>query len=87
MTFDSACRVLLFDVAKSMAYNWKKNRNMVVVHIWKNRTIFFSSKRSNWQHRSKKLEELTMKIEDVEALVDGLPILPMTRRLRSLLIL
>ena len=38
---------------KSMAYNWKKNRNMVVVLIWKNRTIFFSSKRSNWQHRSK----------------------------------
>ena len=38
---------------KSMAYNWKKNPNMVVVLIWKNRTIFFSSKRSNWQHRSK----------------------------------
>ena len=55
---------------KSMAYNWKKNRNMVVVLIWKNRTIFFSSKRSNWQHREQKLEELTMKIEDVEALVD-----------------
>ena len=72
--------MLLFDVAKSMAYNWKKNRNMVVVLIWKNRTIFFSSKRSNWQYRSKKLEELTMKIEDVEALVDEVADMPMTRR-------
>ncbi len=53
MTFDSACRVLCLMWRKSMAYNWKKNRNMVVVLIWKNRTIFFSSKRSNWQHRSK----------------------------------
>ena len=47
MTFDSACRVLLFGCGeKDMAYNWKKNPNMVVVLIWKNRTIFFSSKRS-----------------------------------------
>ncbi len=87
MTFDSACRVLLFDVAKKHGLQLEEEPEYGGrAYLEKQDYILFKQK-EQLAAQEQKLEELTMKIEDVEALVTRLPILPMTRRLRSLLIL
>lgn len=53
MTFDSACRVLLFDVAKKHGLQLEEEPEYGGRAYLENRIISFSSKRSNCQHRSK----------------------------------
>ena len=71
MTFDSACRVLLFDVAKKHGLQLEEEPEYGGrAYLEKQDYILFKQK-EQLAAQEKKLEELTMKIEDVEALVDG----------------
>ena len=40
ITFDAACRTMLFEIAKRMVWNWTKCRNTADRLIWKSRIIF-----------------------------------------------
>ena len=70
MTFDSACRVLLFDVAKKHGLQLEEEPEYGGhAYLEKQDYILFKQK-EQLAAQEQKLEELTMKIEDVEALVD-----------------
>lgn len=70
MTFDSVCRVLLFDVAKKHGLNLEEEPEYGGrAYLEKNDYILFKQK-EQMAAQEQKLEELTMKIEDVDALVD-----------------
>ena len=70
MTFDSACRVLLFDVAKKHGLQLEEEPEYGgCAYLEKQDYILFKQK-EQLAAQEQKLEELTMKIEDVEALVD-----------------
>ena len=70
MTFDSACRVLLFDVAKKHGLQLEEEPEYGGrAYLEKQDYILFKQK-EQLSAQEQKLEELTMKIEDVEALVD-----------------
>ena len=70
MTFDSACRVLLFDVAKKHGLQLEEEPEYGGrAYLEKQDYILFKQK-EQLAVQEQKLEELTMKIEDVEALVD-----------------
>lgn len=70
MTFDSACRVLLFDVAKKHGLQLEEEPEYGGrAYLEKQEYILFKQK-EQLAAQEQKLEELTMKIEDVEALVD-----------------
>ena len=70
MTFDSACRVLLFDVAKKHGLQLEEEPEYGGrAYLEKQDYVLFKQK-EKLEAQEKKLEELTMKIEDVEALVD-----------------
>ena len=70
MTFDSACRVLLFDVAKKHGLQLEEKPEYGGrAYLEKQDYILFKQK-EQLAAQEQKLEELTMKIEDVEALVD-----------------
>ena len=70
MTFDSACRVLLFDVAKKHGLQLEEEPEYGGrAYLEKQDYIIFKQK-EQLAAQEQKLEELTMKIEDVEALVD-----------------
>ena len=69
MTFDSACRVLLFDVAKKHGLQLEEEPEYGGrAYLEKQDYILFKQK-EQLAAQEQKLEELTMKIEDVEALV------------------
>ena len=77
MTFDSACRVLLFDVAKKHGLQLEEEPEYGGrAYLEKQDYILFKQK-EQLAAQEQKLEELTMKIEDVEqpnaipALVSG----------------
>ena len=71
MTFDSACRVLLFDVAKKHGLQLEEEPEYGGrAYLEKQDYILFKQK-EQLAVQEQKLEELTMKIEDVEALVDS----------------
>ena len=64
MIIDSACRVLLFDVAKKHGLQdleVEETTNMVQSYLKNEDYILFKQKDSNCQHRSKADKELTMK--------------------------
>ena len=70
MTFDSACRVLLFDVAKKQGLQLEEEPEYGGrAYLEKQDYILFKQK-EQLAAQEQKLEELTMKIEDVETLVD-----------------
>ena len=70
MTFDSACRVLLFDVAKKHGLQLEEEPEYGGrAYLEKQDYILFKQK-EQLAAQEQKLEELTMKIEDVEALVE-----------------
>lgn len=69
MTFDSACRAMLFDIAKGMVCIWSKSRNMEGEPILKT-GLHSCQTKEQLEVQEQRLEELTLKIEDVETLID-----------------
>ena len=48
ITFDAACRKMLFEIAKGMGWNWRKKQNTATGSISKSRTSFLPSRRSSF---------------------------------------
>ena len=53
-----------------MVWNWRKKRSMATANIWKSRTSSLPSKRSSLRPKQNKLDELTLKVNDMETLID-----------------
>ena len=47
ITFDAACRKMLFEIAKRHGLDWRKKRSTETASIWKSRTSSLPSRRSS----------------------------------------
>ena len=70
MTFDSACRVLLFEIAKKHGLLLEEEPEYGGRSYLEKQDFIIAKQKEQLAAQELKLEDLTMKIEDVEALID-----------------
>ena len=70
MVFDSACRALLFDIAKNYGLQLEEEPEYGGRKYLEKQDYILAKQKEQLALQEEKLEELTMKIEDVEALID-----------------
>lgn len=70
MTFDSACRAILFDIAKSYGLHLDEEPEYGGRKYLEKQDFILSKQREQLSAQTDKLEELTLKINDVEQLLD-----------------
>lgn len=70
MVFDSACRALLFDIAKSYGLHLEEEPEYGGRKYLEKQDYILTKQKEQLALQEEKLEELTMKIEDVEALIE-----------------
>jgi len=67
MTFDSACRAMLFDIAKKHGLHLEQYGGRAYLE---KQDFILAKQKEQMEVQEQKLEELTLKIEDVETLID-----------------
>lgn len=70
MVFDSACRALLFDIAKSYGLQLEEEPEYGGRKYLEKQDYILAKQKEQLALQEEKLEELVMKIEDVETLID-----------------
>ena len=70
MTFDSVCRVLLFEIAKKHGLLLEEEPEYGGRAYLEKQDFIIAKQKEQLAAQERKLEDLTMKIEDVEALID-----------------
>ena len=71
ITFDAACRKMLFEIAKRHGLEfWRKKRSTATANIWKSRTSSLPSKRSSLPPSRASWTKLTLKVSDMETLLE-----------------
>lgn len=70
MTFDSVCRVLLFEIAKKHGLLLEEEPEYGGRAYLEKQDFIIAKQKEQLAVQERKLEDLTMKIEDVEALID-----------------
>jgi hypothetical protein len=70
MVFDSACRALLFDIAKSYGLQLEEEPEYGGRKYLEKQDYILAKQKEQLALQAEKLEELVMKIEDVENLID-----------------
>ena len=70
MTFDSVCRVLLFEIAKKHGLLLEEEPEYGGRAYLEKQDFIIAKQKEQLAAQERKLENLTMKIEDVEALID-----------------
>lgn len=70
MVFDSACRALLFDIAKNYGLQLEEEPEYGGRKYLEKQDFILAKQKEQLTLQEQKLEELTMKIEDVETLID-----------------
>lgn len=70
MTFDSACRAILFDIAKSYGLHLDEEPEYGGRKYLEKQDFILSKQKEQLAAQEQKLEELTLKIDDVEQLLD-----------------
>lgn len=70
MTFDSACRALLFDIAKNHGLQLEEEPEYGGRKYLEKQDFILAKQKEQITLQTQKLENLTFKIEDVEALID-----------------
>ena len=70
MTFDSVCRVLLFEIAKKHRLMLEEEPEYGGRAYLEKQDFIIAKQKEQLAAQERKLEDLTMKIEDVEALID-----------------
>ena len=70
MVFDSACRALLFDIAKKYGLQLEEEPEYGGRKYLEKQDYILAKQKEQLALQEEKLEELTIKIEDVEALID-----------------
>ena len=70
MVFDSACRALLFDIAKNYGLQLEEEPEYGGRKYLEKQDYILAKQKEQLALQEEKLEELTMKIEDIEALID-----------------
>lgn len=70
MVFDSACRVLLFDIAKNYGLQLEEEPEYGGRKYLEKQDYILAKQKEQLNLQEEKFEELTMKIEDVETLID-----------------
>lgn len=70
MVFDSACRVLLFDIAKNYGLQLEEEPEYGGRKYLEKQDYILAKQKEQLKLQEEKFEELTMKIEDVETLID-----------------
>ena len=70
MTFDSVCRVLLFEIAKKHGLLLEEEPEYGGRAYLEKQDFIIAKQKEQLAAQERKLEDLTMKIEDVEALMD-----------------
>lgn len=70
MVFDSACRALLFDIAKSYGLQLEEEPEYGGRKYLEKQDYILAKQKEKLKLQEEKLEELVMKIEDVETLID-----------------
>ena len=70
MVFDSACRALLFDIAKSYGLQLEEEPEYGGRKYLEKQDYILAKQKEQLVLQEEKLEELVMKIEDVETLID-----------------
>ena len=69
-TFDSVCRVILFDITKKYGLNLEEEPEYGGRAYLEKQDYILMKQKQQMEQQEKKLEELTVKIEDIETLVD-----------------
>ncbi len=70
MTFDSACRAMLFDIARNYGLNLEQEPEYGGRAYLEKQDFILAKQKEQIEAKEQKLEELTLKIEDVETLID-----------------
>ena len=70
MTFDSACRAMLFDIAKKHGLHLEQEPEYGGRAYLEKQDFILAKQKEQMEAQEQKLEELTLKIEDVETLID-----------------
>ncbi len=70
MTFDSACRAMLFDIARNYGLNLEQEPEYGGRAYLEKQDFILAKQKEQIEAKERKLEELTLKIEDVETLID-----------------
>ena len=70
MTFDSACRAMLFDIAKKHGLHLEQEPEYGGRAYLEKQDFILAKQKEQLEVQEQKLEELTLKIEDVETLID-----------------
>lgn len=70
MVFDSACRVLLFDIAKNYGLQLEEEPEYGGRKYLEKQDFILAKQKEQLKLQEEKLDELTMKIEDIETLID-----------------
>ena len=70
MVFDSACRALLFDIAKNYGLQLEEEPEYGGRKYLEKQDYILAKQKEQLALQEEKLEELVMKIEDVETLID-----------------
>lgn len=70
MTFDSACRAMLFDIAQKHGLHLEQEPEYGGRAYLEKQDFILAKQKEQMEVQEQKLEELTLKIEDVETLID-----------------
>lgn len=70
MTFDSACRAMLFDIAKRHGLHLEQEPEYGGRAYLEKQDFILAKQKEQLEVQEQRLEELTLKIEDVETLID-----------------
>ncbi|MCC8196574.1 MAG: plasmid recombination protein [Ruminococcus sp.] len=70
MTFDSACRAMLFDIARNYGLNLEQEPEYGGRAYLEKQDFILAKQKEQIEAKEQRLEELTLKIEDVETLID-----------------